>query len=101
MNDNNSTAGNLFSIDVEAHLKKAASHTFGSPSHYPVELVRAALKRGAGEVDIRVGRTRIQVTDNGSGMDADAIKTLTTLLDPTQPTELKEAAVETLQNRGG
>ena len=28
----------LFSIDVDAHLKKAASHTFGSPSHYPVEL---------------------------------------------------------------
>jgi len=101
MNDNNSTTSNLFSIDVEAHLKKAASHTFGSPSHYPVELVRAALRRGAGEVDIRVGRTRIQATDNGSGLDAEALKTLTCLLDPTQPTELKEAAVETLQNRGG
>ncbi len=101
MNDNNSTTGNLFSIDVEAHLKMAASHTFGSPSHYPVELVRAALRRGAGEVDIRVGRTRIQVTDNGSGLDADALKTLTCLLDPTQSTELKETAVETLQDRSG
>lgn len=99
MNDNNSTAGNLFSIDVEAHLKKAASHTFGSPSHYPVELVRAALRRGAGEIGIRVGRTRIQVTDNGAGLDADTLKTLTCLLDPTQSTELKEAAVETLQDR--
>ncbi|MDQ1355168.1 MAG: hypothetical protein QG657_5478 [Acidobacteriota bacterium] len=101
MSNNNSTSSNLFSIDVEAHLKKAASHTFGSSSHYPVELVRAALKRGAGEVAIRVGRTRIQVTDNGPGMDTDALKTLTTLLDPTQPTELKEAAVETLQDRSG
>ena len=29
---------NLFSIDVDAHLRKAASHTFGSAAHYPVEL---------------------------------------------------------------
>lgn len=101
MNENNSTAGNLFSIDVEAHLKKAASHTFGSPSHYPVELVRAALRRGAGEVDIRMGRTRIRVTDNGAGLDADALKTLTCLLDPTQPTGLKETAVEIVQDRAG
>lgn len=92
---------NLFSIDVEAHLKKAASHTFGSLSHYPVELVRAALRREARQVDVRISRGRIQVTDNGTGLDEASIKTLTCLLDPARSTEAKEAAVESLQTRSG
>ncbi len=92
---------NLFSIDVDAHLKKAASHTFGSSSHYPVELVRSALRRGAREVDIEISRNRIRVRDNGPGIDAASIKTLTCLMDPTQPTAVKEEAVEALQTRKG
>ena len=40
--NNDNSNPQLFSIDVEAHLSKAASHTFGSSAHYPVELVRAA-----------------------------------------------------------
>ncbi len=91
----------LFSIDVDAHLKKAATHTFGSPSHYPVELVRAALRRGARKVDVRIGFDRVQVTDNGPGMDRAAIDTLRSLLDPAQPAAVKEAAVESVQARGG
>lgn len=91
----------LFSIDVDAHLKKAASHTFGSPSHYPVELVRAALRRGARKVDVRIGFDRVQVTDDGPGMDKATIDTLRSLLDPAQPAAVKEAAVESVQTRGG
>jgi hypothetical protein len=90
----------LFSIDVEAHLKKAASHTFGSPSHYPVELVRAALRRGAKRVDVNIRFDRIQVTDDGAGMDRAAIDTLRALLDSSQPTAVKEAAVESVQSPG-
>lgn len=92
---------NLFSIDVDAHLKKAASHTFGSASHYPVELVRAALRRGARKVDVRIGFDRVQVTDNGPGMDKTTIDTLRSLLDPAQPAAVKESAVESVQTRGG
>jgi hypothetical protein len=91
----------IFSIDVEAHLKKAASHTFGSAAHYPVELVRAALRRGGREVDILIGRDRIQVQDNGPGMDTASINTLIRLMDPTQPEAVKEEAVESLQTREG
>ena len=101
MHENNTAANNLFSIDVEAHLKKAASHTFGSPSHYPVEMVRAALKRGASEIDIRLGHTRIQVTDNGSGLNGEELEMLNYLLDPEQPTALKETAIEALQDQSG
>jgi hypothetical protein len=92
---------NLFSIDVDAHLKKAASHTFGSSSHYPVELVRSALRRGAREVDIEIGRNRLRVRDNGRGIDAASIKILTRLMDPAQPPAVKEEAVEALQTRKG
>jgi hypothetical protein len=91
----------LFSIDVDAHLKKAASHTFGSPSHYPVELVRSALRRGARQVDIKITGSRIEIRDNGSGLDPASIKTLTSLLDPRQPIIVKEEAVEALQTRSG
>jgi hypothetical protein len=91
----------IFSIDVEAHLKKTASHTFGSAAHYPVELVRAALRRGGREVDILIGRDRIQVQDNGSGMDTASIDTLIRLMDPSQPEAVKEEAVESLQTREG
>jgi hypothetical protein len=95
------TPSNLFSIDVDAHLKKAASHTFGSPSHYPVELVRSALRRGAQQVDIKITRNRIETRDNGSGLDPASIKTLISLLDPRQPIAVKEEAVEALQTRSG
>lgn len=91
----------IFSIDVEAHLKKSASHTFGSAAHYPVELVRAALRRGGREVNILIGRDRIQVQDNGSGMDTASINTLIRLMDPSQPEAVKEEAVESLQTREG
>lgn len=92
---------NLFSIDVEAHLKKAASYTFGSSAHYPVELVRAALWRGATRVDVQMTRDRLQVIDNGRGLDAAAIKTLITLMDPKEPEALKEEAVESIQTHQG
>jgi hypothetical protein len=92
---------NLFSIDVDAHLKKAASHTFGSHAHYPVELVRAALRRGAFRVEVQISRDRIRVWDNGSGLDAAGMETLTRLMDPAQPAAVKENAVENLQTREG
>lgn len=92
---------NLFSIDVEAHLNKAASYTFGSSAHYPVELVRAALRRGATQVDVHLTRDRLQVNDNGSGLDEQTLKILITLMDPKQPEVLKEEAVESIQTHQG
>lgn len=92
---------NLFSIDVEAHLKKAASYTFGSSAHYPVELVRAALRRGASQVDVHIAQDRLQVIDNGRGLDAADIKTLIILMDPKEPEALKEEAVESIQTHEG
>jgi hypothetical protein len=97
MNPGNS----IFSIDVDAHLKKAASYTFGSSAHYPVELVRAALRRGAQHVDIQVGRGKIYVRDDGAGIDESSIENLTCLMDPNRGAEVKEESIELLQNREG
>ena len=95
------TETNLFSIDVEAHLRKAASHTFGTAEHYPVELVRAALRRGAVLVDVQLTRDRLVIQDNGSGLDAASIDALSTIMDTGQPDHLKEEAVESIQTQEG
>ncbi len=89
----------LFSIDVDAHLKKAATHTFGSPSHYPVELVRAALRRGARHIDIRITKQYVEVQDDGEGLNEKDLHMLIAVMEPNQPAEKKEEAVEALQNR--
>ncbi|MCP4153374.1 MAG: hypothetical protein GY757_36945 [bacterium] len=91
----------LFSIDVDAHLNKAAAHTFGSASHYPVELVRAAIGRGAGVVEVHISRNQVRVIDDGKGIDAASLETLMCLLTPSQPEALKEEAVEAVQTRKG
>lgn len=91
----------LFSIDVDAHLKKAASHTFGSPAHYPVELVRSALARGAQQVQVSLSKYHIQVDDDGKGLAPEAIQTLVRLMNPDVSVADKEAAVEALQTRDG
>lgn len=91
----------LFSIDVEAHLRKAASHTFSSPSHYPVELVRWALRRGAERVDVDISGDCIEVRDNGKGLAIKEIETLVCLLDKQRSVDEKESAVEWLQTREG
>lgn len=91
----------IFSIDVDAHLEKTASHFFGSAGHYPVEMVRAALRRGAARVDVLLTRERIRVRDDGKGLDSREIETLVHLLDPGQAAEIKEAAVESLQTHEG
>ena len=92
---------NLFSIDVSSHLKKAATHTFGSSSHYPVELVRAALIRKASKIDILINHYKICIQDDGSGLDIGSLETLITILDPSKPASQKEEAVERMQTRNG
>lgn len=92
---------NLFSIDISSHLKKAATHTFGSSSHYPVELVRAALIRKASKIDILINHYKICIQDDGSGLDIASLETLITILDPSKPAPQKEEAVERMQTRNG
>lgn len=99
MNSPQTPAIELFSIDVDAHLTKAATHTFGSTAHYPVELVRAALRRGAQHVDVGIGKSSIQVQDDGAGLEDNALNILSYIMNPDTVTAEKEWAVESLQTR--
>lgn len=92
---------NLFSIDTDAHLEKLTHHTYRSASHYPVELVRLALKRDANRILIDLSETRIEIQDNGTGIDDSLIDELKSLLQATCADEIREQAILNLKNSQG
>ena len=91
----------LLSIDVAAHLKKLAAHTFGSRSHYPVELVRLALSRGAERVELTIKPGRVEIQDDGREIEASQLESLSRLLTPDRPAGERELAIESLKTRQG
>lgn len=91
----------LFSIDVDAHLKKAAAYTFGSPSHFPVEMARAGLRRGARRIDAYIHNRYVRVIDDGAGLNPFWLNILGHLLDPAASPAMKESAVERIQEADG
>ena len=94
----NSNGNKLLSIDVSGHLRKLAFHSHRSRHHYPVELVRCALRRGATKITLFINRDKIEIRDNGSGIGKEPLETLTTLMDPERPPAQREDAIHTLQS---
>lgn len=94
-------SGPLLSIDVDAHLEKLATRTYRSPAHYPVELVRSALKRGAEKIDIQTGKRCFEIRDNGRPLEPIRLQLLRSLLDPSVSDRTREQAVIDLQDPGG
>jgi hypothetical protein len=92
---------NLFSIDTDAHLDKLTRHTYRSGSHYPVELVRLALKRNASRVSIHLNETGVEIRDNGTGIEETLIDELKILLQTIDIDEIREQAILNLQNDQG
>lgn len=91
----------LLSIDVDAHLEKLAANTFGSRSHYPVELVRLSLQRGAGRVEVELKPDRVVIRDNGRGIAKKQLTWLRELLTPNRPVRERESAIENLKTPPG
>lgn len=91
--------GELFSIDVDAELARTFRRSHGSPHHYPVELVRGALARGARKVALRLGRRRLRIEDDGAAIDGAALASLARLLDRTAAPELRQQALYELEQR--
>ena len=81
------------SIDVEAHLQKIATHTFGSRHHYPVELVRLALSRGANRVQVTIKPTKLEILDDGKGIDKKDLAGLQIILDRKRGAQEREQAI--------
>jgi hypothetical protein len=91
----------LLSIDVDAHLQKVAANTYRSAAHYPVELVRCAVKRGASQIHIEINKKRLEIIDNGSGINSTQMKNLNTLLETSQSFKKREQSILDLQNHQG
>ncbi len=92
---------NLFSIDVDAHLEKLTRHTYRSRSHYPVELVRLALMRGASQISVNLNDSQVEIRDNGTGIEDTLIHELKSLMQASHADDIREQAMLDLQNSEG
>ncbi len=88
----------LFSIDADAHLRKLAASMFPTPAQLPVELVRAALGRGAGTVTVEIRRRRLVVADDGGAIAEEEWLALACALDGSRPTLERERAIAALHD---
>lgn len=100
-NQNKINSDFLLSIDVDAHLQKVASNTYRSAAHYPVELVRCAIKRGSSCIQIDIDKKRLKINDNGSGINQPQLEKLCTLLESKQSFNKREQSILDLQNHQG
>lgn len=99
--DNNSAAGSfadLLSVDAAAHLQKLAACIFPSAAQLPVELVRAALKRGATTVDVQVRKRHLTICDNGDGINGSQWLSLACAFDSGRNAADREKAIAALQS---
>ncbi len=94
----NAAIADLLSVDADAHLQKLAACMFPSPSQLPVELVRAALKRGAATVDIRVGNRHLAIRDDGKGIPGGEWLSLACAFDSNRGAAAREEAIAALQS---
>ncbi|MCU0275827.1 MAG: hypothetical protein MUF02_03050 [Acidobacteria bacterium] len=94
---NGSAATDLFSVDADAHLKKLAACMFPSPALLPVEMVRAALGRGAASIAVVIRRRRLSFSDDGEGISAKHWHELSRAFDPALDSGTREQAIDALQ----
>jgi len=86
-----------FSIDVQAHLDLVAQHTFSSAAYFPLEMVRAALRRGAQRVELRISSRGLYLRDDSRGMSVQELEMLRCLLNPDVSAFAREETIIKLQ----
>jgi len=90
-------AGDLLSVDADAHLQKLTACSFPSPAQLPVELVRDSLRRGAKGIAVTVRRGRLQVEDDGAGIGEETWRQLACAADPGRGAAERERTIDSLQ----
>ena len=70
----------LFTIDVDAEVRKLTTALFEGPWVWPAELVRGALRLGASRVEVELSRRRLVVRDDGRPLDPSVMRDLAALL---------------------
>ncbi|MBL8970373.1 MAG: hypothetical protein JNK56_07325, partial [Myxococcales bacterium] len=91
----------LLRIDIEAELRKLTVAQLQGPWQMPAELVRRAVRAGAGEIDVSLGRSGCTVRDDGPPLPDAQLRDLATMLDPAAPAERRHQALLALEAAGG
>jgi hypothetical protein len=90
----------LLTIDVDSELRKLSGAQLQGPWQIPAEAIRRALRSGAREVDVRLGRHQATIVDDGTGIPGDAVQWTAILLDQGRSAEERHAALTALEASG-
>ncbi|MBK9756986.1 MAG: hypothetical protein IPO88_26520 [Nannocystis sp.] len=91
----------LLRIDIEAELRKLTVAQLQGPWQMPAELVRRAVRAGASEIDVKLGRGSCSVRDDGPPLPVEQLRELAAMLDPSVPAERRHHALLALEAAGG
>ncbi len=90
----------VLTIDSDALVRKLGAARVHSPGQLVVELVRWALRRGAGTVEVSVRRQGIEVVDDGRAAKPSVLDAVRAALDPTERPDRRRDAASWLDQEG-
>jgi len=91
----------LLRIDIDAELRKLTVAQLQGPWQLPAELVRRAIRGGASDVRVDLGRGSCVVRDDGAPLVVDRFAELAAMLDTSAPAERRHRALLALEAAGG
>ena len=91
----------LLRIDIEAELRKLTVAQLQGPWQLPAELVRRAVRAGAGRIEVELSRGGCVVRDDGEPLAAEQLAELQAMLDPRAAAERRHRALLALEGAGG
>lgn len=92
--------GGLLTIDVASELRKLSQAQLQGPWQIPAELVRRALRCGATEIEVELGRQRARTVDDSYGVGIELLMWTGVLLDARRPNAERHQALTTLEAQG-
>ncbi len=98
--DNRIDIGGLLTIDVVSELRKLSQAQLQGPWQIPAEFVRRALRRGAGEIDVELGRQRARIVDDSRGVAIELLMWTGVLLDARRANADRHQALTALEAQG-
>ena len=91
----------LLRIDIDAELRKLTVAQLQGPWQLPAELVRRAIRSGASDVRVDLGRGACTIRDDGAPLVVDRFAELGAMLDTGAPAERRHRALLALEAAGG
>jgi hypothetical protein len=92
--------GDLLTIDVASELRKLSQAQLQGPWQIPAEFVRRALRNGAREIDVELGRHRAKVIDDARPIELAPLGWTAILVDPRRSNPERHQALTALEAAG-